>query len=57
MKDRKDAHETLSMMFKRDGVPPRLIVDGSKEQTLSQFKRKCREADCYLVLTEPYSPW
>ena len=25
-----DAHETLSLMFQRDGVPPRIVVDNSK---------------------------
>ena len=52
-----DAHETLSTVFKRDGVPPKIVADGSKEQTLGKFKRKCNEADCHLVQTEPYSPW
>ena len=51
------AHETLSIVFKRDGVPPKIVVDNSKEQTLGKFANKCREADCHLVTTEPYSPW
>ena len=57
MRLKSEAHETLSLMFKRDGVPPKIVVDNSKEQTLGQFKKKCREADCHLVTTEPYSPW
>ena len=51
-----DAHETLSLMFQRDGVPPRIAVDSSKEQSLGQFATKCREADCHFVNTLPYSP-
>ena len=35
-----DAHESLSLLIHRDGVPPTMIFDGSKEQTLSNFKRK-----------------
>ena len=54
---KKHAHETLSLIFKLDGVPPKIVVDNSKEQTLGKFARKCREADCHLVTTEPYSPW
>ena len=54
---KKHAHETLSLIFKRDGVPPKIVVDNSKEQTLGKFARKCREADCHLVTTEPYPPW
>ena len=58
MKRKGEAHETLSLMFHRDGVPPTMVTDGSKEQTLGDFRRKLREeADCYLRVTEPYSPW
>ena len=32
MKKKVEAHEALSIMFQRDGVPPQMIVDGSKEQ-------------------------
>ena len=54
---KSDAHETLSMLFKRDGVPPKIVADNFKEQSLGNFARKCREADCHLVNTKPHSPW
>ncbi len=57
MKRKGEAHETLSLMFHRDGVPPTMVTDGSKEQTLGDFRRKLREADCQLRVTEPYSLW
>ena len=57
MKKKSDAHETLSLVFQRDGVPPRMIMDGSKEQTQGRFKKKCQDADCRIKQTEPYSPW
>jgi hypothetical protein len=57
MKRKGDAHETLSLLFHRDGVPPVMIMDGSKEQTLGDFSRKLRQADCHKRQTEPYSPW
>jgi hypothetical protein len=34
-----------------------MVLDGSKEQVLGDFKRKLREADCHMRQTEPYSPW
>ena len=34
-----------------------MVLDGSKEQVLGDFKRKLCEADCHLRQTEPYSPW
>jgi hypothetical protein len=52
-----EAHETLSLLFHRDGVPPTMVLDGSKEQTKGDFKRKLCEADCHARQTEPYSLW
>ena len=57
MKQKGDAHETRSLLFHHDGVPPVMIMDGSKEQTLGDFSRKLRQADCHRKQTEPYSPW
>jgi hypothetical protein len=48
LKQKGDAHETLSLLFHWDGVPPAMIMDGSKEQTLGDFRHKLREADCHL---------
>ena len=57
MKSKGQAHDALGLMFKRDGVPPKIVSDGAKEEILGRFAEKCREADCHLVQTEPYSPW
>ena len=57
MDKKGDAHEALSLLFQRDGVPPKMIVDGSKEHTLGVFKRKVVEARCHLRQMEPESPW
>ena len=54
---KSEVHEGLSLMFRRDGVPPAIIVDGSKEQTQGKFASKVREANCWLKQTHPYSPW
>ncbi len=37
MKRNGEAHETLSLVFHRDGVPPTMVVDDSKEQTLGEL--------------------
>ncbi len=57
MKRKGEAHKTLSLVFHRDEVPPTMVVDDSREQTLGKFQRKLREADCHHRVTEPYSPW
>ena len=57
MQRKSDAHHALSLLFTRDGVPLRLIVDGSKEQMQGEFRQKARQADCQLRAVEPHSPW
>jgi hypothetical protein len=57
MKCKGEAHETLSLMFHCYGVPPTMVTDGPKEHTLGDFRRKLREADCHLRVSEPYSRW
>jgi hypothetical protein len=54
---KSEAHLGLSLMFQRDGVPPLIVMDGSKEQTMGQFCVKAREANCQIKQTVPYSPW
>ena len=57
MAKKGDAHEHLSLLFQRYGVPPKIIVNTSKDQTLGGFKRKVSEASCHLRQTEPESTW
>ena len=57
MRNKSDAHEGLSLMAQRDGVPFIIVMDGSKEQTLGPFRRKAKEMDCHVVQTEPHPPW
>ena len=57
MQHKSDAHEALSLVFARDGVPSTMIVDNAKEQIQGKFKSKCREAGCHLRSIEPHSQW
>ena len=57
MKKKRDAHHGLSLMSARDGVPPHLIMEGSKEQNLGEFRKKARQFGCHIKQSEPYSPW
>jgi hypothetical protein len=34
-----------------------LVFDGAKAYTGSLFKHKAREAEVFLKLPDPYSPW
>ncbi len=51
-----EAHETLSLLFHCDGVPPTMVFDSLKEQCQGDFKSKLCKADCHARQTEPYSP-
>ena len=57
MTKKGDAHRNLSLLFKRGGVPPDMIMDRLKEHTLEKFNKKLKEANFNLKQTEPYSPW
>ena len=57
MRSKALVHESLSLLFARDGVPNTLVVDGAQEQVKGLFKKKAQEADCHIRQTEPYSPW
>ena len=57
MVHKREVCYTLSLMLKFDGVPPKMIVDKSKEQSLGAFTRKCREFECHIVNKKLYSPW
>jgi hypothetical protein len=59
LRQKKDAHEALSLVFRRDGMPHKIVCDGAKakESKNSTFHKKCKEAGCGFSVTEPYSPW
>ena len=42
MAKKGDTYENLNILLKRDGVPPKTIVDGSKEQISGKFIKKLR---------------
>ena len=54
---KSDAPFALDRLFRHEGVPPEMIVDGSKEQNLGDFDRKLRDPGCHRKQIEPHSPW
>jgi len=57
MTRKSDAPFAFDQLFKHEGVPPEMIMDGSKEQNLGDFARKLRDAGCHKKQIEPHSPW
>jgi hypothetical protein len=52
-----EAHEALLLMFKRDGILPKMILDDSKEQVEGVFRHKLKEMNYHMQVTEPYLSW
>jgi len=47
----------LDRLFKHEGVPPEMIMDGSKEQNLGDFACKLRDAGCHKKQIGLHLPW
>jgi hypothetical protein len=50
-----EAHEALSLLFHRDGVPNVTVVDGAKDQTEGEFRSKLCDSGCHIKQTEPHT--
>ena len=57
MASRSEAHETFSLLFVRDGVPPMCICGNARELVQGKFHQKFKEAACHFKQLEPYTPW
>jgi hypothetical protein len=55
MKKEKKAHEALSLLFHRDGVPNMMVMYGAKAKVEGGFRRKLRDAGCHIKQTEPHT--
>jgi hypothetical protein len=53
MKKKKEAHEALSLLFHRYGVPN--VMDDTKAQVEGEFRRKLRDDGCNIKQSEPYN--
>ena len=54
IKNKGYAHKTLYLLFKRYGVPPKMVMYGSKDQTLVLFRKKYQEADFHINQTDTH---
>jgi hypothetical protein len=55
LKKEKEAHEALSLLFHRYGVPNVMVMDGAKAQVEGGFRRNMRDAGCHIKQTEPHT--
>jgi hypothetical protein len=57
MKRESEAHEALSLLFHKDGVPNVMVMDGAKAKVEGEFRRKLRDTGCHIKQTEPYTQY
>ena len=57
MAKKSQAREGLPLLFQREGVPNVMVMDGAREQTMGEFRKKCREVGTRVRQTEPHTPW
>jgi hypothetical protein len=55
MKKESEAHEILSLLFHRDGLPNVVVMDGSKAKLEGQFRSKLRDSGFHIKQTEPHT--
>jgi hypothetical protein len=55
MKLESEAHEALSLLFHRYGVPNVMVMDVAKAQTESEFRRKLCDVGLHIKQTEPHT--
>jgi hypothetical protein len=56
MRNRSNAVCALDLLLHCEGAPKKMIMDGSKEQSLGKFNKTCQDAGIDVKQTEPHSP-
>ena len=51
------AHYSDKKLFKNDGVPSKIVMDGAREQIMSKFKEACPDATVQVQQLEYNTPW
>jgi hypothetical protein len=55
MKKEKEAHEALSLLFNRHGVPNVMVMDGANAQAEGEFRRKPYYTGYHIKQAEPHT--
>jgi hypothetical protein len=55
MKNEKEAHESLSLLFHRDGLPYVMVMDVAKVQVQCNFRWKLCGAESHIKSTDHYT--
>ena len=53
---RSEVHETLLLLFAKDGALPACICNNAKEMIQGKFYQKLKNAACLMKWLKPYTP-
>ena len=57
MSSKKHVHHSAKKLFKNDGVPSKIVMDGAREQTLGKFKEAFNDTTVLVQQLEYNTPW
>ena len=44
MSSKSHTHHSAKKLFKNDGVPSKIVMDGAREQVMGNFSKACQDA-------------
>ena len=56
MQKESEAHEALTLLHQREGVPNVMIMDNAQAQIKGKFRQKCRQVQTHCKQIEPHTP-
>ena len=51
------AHHSAKKLFKNDGVPSNIVMDGAREKIMAKFKEACQDATVQVHQLEQNTRW
>ena len=57
MSTKRNAHNSAKKLFKNDGVPSKIFMDGARGQVMGKFKEACQDSTAQLKKLKYNTPW
>ena len=57
MQSKSHAHHSAKKLFKNDGVPSNIVIDGARDQTLGKFKEHYNDTGVLVQKLVFNNPW
>ena len=57
MSNKINSHNSAKRLFNNDGVPPKIVMGGTREQVMGKSKDFCQDATVQVQRIEYNTPW